>query len=78
MLGLIACPKWTWAGVTCLLVSLLAGWMAVGRLPTELVRLGTPQAVVWREMGQTLEQTVNAEGLEQAPSLSRADSSRER
>ncbi|MCA9074997.1 MAG: glycosyltransferase family 39 protein [Planctomycetaceae bacterium] len=64
---LVSRPKWTTAGVATLGISLVAAWIAVGRLPTDLVRVGTPQAVVWEAMGHTLERTVREEGLERAP-----------
>ncbi len=68
LLGLLAARlKSTTFGVACLSVSLLAAWIAVGRWPTDLVRLGVPQSITWKEIGKTLQQTVQADGLETAP-----------
>lgn len=64
---LVSRPTWTSAGVATLGISLAAAWFAVGRLPTDLVRIGTPQAIVWEKIGHMLEQAVREDGLESAP-----------
>ncbi len=68
LLGLLcnrARNRW-WATV-CLGVTLAATWAAVGHGPMQRLRLNTPQAAVWKEMGEALARTVDEQHLQQAP-----------
>jgi hypothetical protein len=53
--------------LACAAIAMAAAWTAVGRPPTDMVRLGTAQAVVWREMAETLERVVDEQQLGEAP-----------
>ncbi|MBX3440425.1 MAG: glycosyltransferase family 39 protein [Planctomycetaceae bacterium] len=68
LVGLM-CGRWRRPSLAagCLGMILACCWLTAGRSPWQLVRLGSPQAPIWKEMGETLTRVVREENLEHAP-----------